>query len=116
VKEPGEAKVLVLIVDVKVKKDRIEDFKKIILENALASSKEPGITGFDVVQSEEDGSHFILIEAYKSKEAHLAHRETAHYLKFRDQAEAMMAEPRKGLKYINVFPDDEAWRNRTPSR
>jgi quinol monooxygenase YgiN len=37
------------------------------------------------------------------------HKETAHYKKWRDTVEAMMAEPRTSLKYSNVFPDDSGW-------
>ncbi len=96
---------LVLIVHVSVKKDRVEDFKRAILENAKASQEEPGIARFEVVQGDEDPTKFVLIETYKSKEAHAAHRETPHYLKFRDGVESMMAEPRKGVKYKSLFPD-----------
>ncbi len=100
---------LVLIVHVSVKKECVEDFKKAILENAKASLKEPGVARFDVVQGGDDATKFVLIEAYKSKEAHAAHRETPHYLKFRDGVETMMAEPRKGLKYQSLFPDSAGW-------
>ncbi|HYK92292.1 MAG TPA: antibiotic biosynthesis monooxygenase, partial [Acidobacteriota bacterium] len=33
------------------------------------------------------------------------HKETAHYAKWRDTVAPMMAEPRTGVKYSNVFPE-----------
>ena len=38
-----------------------------------------------------------------------AHRETAHYLTWRDAVADLMAEPRTAVKYTNVFPDDAGW-------
>jgi hypothetical protein len=38
-----------------------------------------------------------------------AHKETAHYLAWRDAVASQMAEPRSAVKYANVYPDDAAW-------
>ncbi|NOK21242.1 antibiotic biosynthesis monooxygenase, partial [Corallococcus carmarthensis] len=38
-----------------------------------------------------------------------AHKETAHYLTWRDTVTSMMAEPRAARRYTNRFPDDAAW-------
>jgi quinol monooxygenase YgiN len=62
-----------------------------------------------VIQQADDPARFILVEVYKSAEAPAAHKETAHYLRWRDTVAEMMAEPRQGIKYSNVFPDDENW-------
>jgi quinol monooxygenase YgiN len=37
------------------------------------------------------------------------HKQTAHYQLWRDTVANMMAEPRAGVRYANVFPDDLGW-------
>ena len=96
-------------VHVNVKSQFVEAFKEATLENASNSIKEAGIARFDVLQEEDDPTCFVLVEAYKSVEASAAHKETAHYLKWRDAVAEMMAEPRKGIKYANLFPEDSKW-------
>jgi (4S)-4-hydroxy-5-phosphonooxypentane-2,3-dione isomerase len=96
-------------VHVKVKPEFIEDFKQATIENARKSVKEAGISRFDVIQQSDDPTKFILVEVYKTAEAPAAHKETAHYAHWRDAVVEMMAEPRQGIKYTNIFPADENW-------
>jgi quinol monooxygenase YgiN len=100
---------LVVHVHVHVKPDCVEAFKAASLENARNSLQEPGIARFDVCQQGDDPTRFVLVEVYRSVEATAAHKETAHYAKWRDTVAPMMAEPRKSVKFANVFPDDSAW-------
>jgi autoinducer 2-degrading protein len=93
-------------VQVHVKPERIEDFKAAATVNARESRREPGVARFDVVQETEDPTRFVLVEVYRSAEAAAAHKETAHYLQWRDGVAAMMAEPRTSRRYVNVSPDD----------
>jgi quinol monooxygenase YgiN len=51
----------------------------------------------------------VLIEVYRAPEAAAAHKETAHYAKWRDAVAIMMAEPRYSVKYSAVFPDPQGW-------
>jgi autoinducer 2-degrading protein len=51
----------------------------------------------------------VLIEVYRSTEAVAAHKETAHYAKWRDAVAEMMAEPRQSVKYNDVFPEPKDW-------
>ena len=94
---------------VHVKPDRIEDFKQATLENARNSVLEPGIARFDVVQHLEDPTRFVLVEVYRTPEDPARHKETAHYQKWRDTVEDMMAEPRTSIKLTNLFPDKKGW-------
>ena len=71
-------------VQVRVKPDSIEQFKEATVENASKSIEEPGIARFDVVQDTSDQARFVLIEVYRNPEAPAAHKETAHYKKWRD--------------------------------
>ncbi|OGO49555.1 MAG: antibiotic biosynthesis monooxygenase [Chloroflexi bacterium RBG_16_63_12] len=96
-------------VSVHVKPDQIEAFKAAAVENARNSVQEPGIARFAVVQHMDDPTRFVLVEVYRTPDDPVRHKETAHYKKWRDTVEAMMAEPRTSLKYSNVFPDDSGW-------
>ena len=100
---------LVVHVQVRVKPESVEAFREATLANARQSVKEPGIARFDVVQDTEDPTRFVLIEAYRTPEAPAAHKETAHYLTWRDTVTPMMAEPRTYRKFTNLFPSDEGW-------
>jgi len=99
----------IVLVHVHVKPEFVDAFKQASLENASNSVKEEGVARFDVIQQVDDPTRFILVEVYKTAEAQSAHKETAHYLKWRDTVADMMAEPRQGVKYGNVFPEDSGW-------
>jgi autoinducer 2-degrading protein len=100
---------LVVHVQIHVKAQFIEAFKEATLANARESVKEPGIAAFDVVQQQDDPARFVLVEAYRSPEATIAHKETQHYQTWRDTVAPMMAEPRSSVKFTNIFPDDKGW-------
>jgi quinol monooxygenase YgiN len=100
---------LIVLVHVNVKSQFIEDFKQASMENASHSLKEAGVARFDVIQQTEDPRKFILVEVYKTADAPAAHKETAHYARWRDTVAEMVAEPRQGIKYTNIFPSDDDW-------
>ncbi len=92
-----------------VKADQIENFKTATIENARNSLQEPGVARFDVVQQQDDPTRFVLVEVYKTADDPAKHKETAHYLKWRDTIADMMVEPREGIKFIKIFPGEEGW-------
>ena|ERR1700685_2077868 len=100
---------LIVHVQIHVKPESVEAFRKASIENARNSVQEPGIARFDVLQDATDPTHFVLVEVYRASEARAAHRTTAHYAAWRDAVEDMMAEPRIGIQFHNVFPGDEGW-------
>ena len=100
---------LIVHVHVHVKPDKIEAFRVATIENARNSVQEPGVARFDVIQQKDDPARFILVEVYHTPEDPARHKETAHYQKWRDTVENMMAEPRTSVKYSNVFPDETGW-------
>jgi quinol monooxygenase YgiN len=100
---------LVVHVHVHVKEDCVEAFKEASIENANSSINEPGVARFDVIQQNDDASQFVLVEVYRTPEDPARHKETAHYQKWRDTVEEMMAEPRSSVKFSNIFPDEEGW-------
>jgi autoinducer 2-degrading protein len=99
----------IVLVSVHVKPEYVEAFQAASLENARNSCLEPGIARFDVIQSQDDPTRFILVEVYRSLEATSQHKETAHYALWRDTVSNMMAEPREGKRYRNIFPEDAGW-------
>src|SRR5262245_2850393 len=99
----------IVLVHVNVQPKFVEAFKQASHENASRSVKEEGIARFDVIQQTDDPTKFILVEVYKSADAPAAHKETAHYARWRDTVAEMMAEPRQGIKYTNIFPEDANW-------
>jgi quinol monooxygenase YgiN len=96
-------------VHVWVKPESVAEFKQATIENARLSVQEPGIARFDVVEQQEDATRFVLVEVYSTLEAAFAHKQTAHYVKWRDAVAPMMAEPRQSTKYNPVFPDLQGW-------
>ncbi|HEX3685918.1 MAG TPA: antibiotic biosynthesis monooxygenase [Bryobacteraceae bacterium] len=96
-------------VDIHVKPESVRDFVRATIQNARASVQEPGIARFDVNQDVKDPLHFVLVEVYRKPEDRAAHRTTAHYAAWRDAVADMMAEPRTGVEFNNVFPGDEGW-------
>ena len=101
---------LVIQVQVHVKPECVELFKRATVENAENSLKEPGIARFDVLQQPGDPTRFVLIEAYRTEDAPAQHKETSHYQKWRDTVADMMAEPRTSQKLSSVFPADAHWK------
>jgi autoinducer 2-degrading protein len=100
---------LIVHVHVHVKPESVEAFRHATIENAQHSVSEPGIARFDVVQQNEDATRFVLVEVYRDDAAALAHKETAHYKKWRDAVADLMVEPRSSVKFTNVFPSHTGW-------
>jgi (4S)-4-hydroxy-5-phosphonooxypentane-2,3-dione isomerase len=98
----------VVLVNAHVQPHLVEAFRQATLANARESVREPGVARFDVVQEADDPTRFILVEAYRGPAAAVAHKETAHYQRWRDTVASMMAEPRTGKKYLNVT-EDNTW-------
>lgn len=96
-------------VHVHVKPEFVEAFKEATLENARKSVQEAGNLRFDVIQESDDPTRFVLVEIYRAADASAAHKETSHYKRWREAVMKMMAEPRQGIRYINIFPRDEDW-------
>ena len=98
----------IAVVNVFVKKGMEEDFVKVTLPNCQGSVQEDKNFRFDLVQSaveHADYTTFYLWEIF-GEGGSVAHKETQHYLTWREQAADMMAIPRKGVRFSTRF-----WRN-----
>ena len=90
---------LIVHVHIHVNSESVGAFIEATIENARNSIREPGIARFDVVQQTDDPTRFVLVEVYRDEAATDAHRETAHYAKWRDTVASMMVEPRTREKF-----------------
>ena len=101
---------LVLMVTVKVKPGRREEFMEVIKEDQLSTStKEEGNFQFNVVQDNDDPDRFFLYEVYRDNAALEAHRAAPHFLKYREATADIYAEDPVRRMGTNLFPDDSAW-------
>lgn len=92
------------VVYVSVKADCIDDFIKATIQNHDLSVKEEGNLRFDVLQKSGEPGEYILYEAYENDTAAAAHKQTAHYLKWRETVANWMAKPREGIRYDGIRP------------
>jgi autoinducer 2-degrading protein len=100
---------IVVMVHINVKPDSIEEFKQASIINAQNSLQERGIARFDFIQQQDDPTKFLLIEVYAGEEDTGKHKQTEHYQAWRDTVAPMMAEPRKGIRYDVIHPEEKAW-------
>ncbi|MGI6167920.1 MAG: antibiotic biosynthesis monooxygenase [Eubacteriales bacterium] len=85
------------LVYVDVLPEHVEAFKKITLYNHENSRREPGNIRFDLLQSKEDPTKFVLYEVFADEQAAADHKKTPHYLRWRDEVAPYMASPRRAL-------------------
>jgi (4S)-4-hydroxy-5-phosphonooxypentane-2,3-dione isomerase len=94
----------VTLVHVQVRPDAVAAFIAATRNNHEASVREPGNRRFDVLQDPADPGRFILYEAYATAEDAAAHKQTPHYLAWRDAVADMMAQPRRGEPMNGLCP------------
>ena len=94
----------VTVVYIHVKPEHLADFVESIGANHARSVQEPGNLRFDILQSVDDPTRFVTYMAYRDEVSAKAHRETAHYLAFRDKVADWMVEPRQNVRYNGLLP------------
>lgn len=92
-----------------VKPECVADFKTATLANVKNSILEAGIARFDFIEQQDDPNRFVLVEVYRQPEDAARHKETTHYMVWRETVEHMMAEPRSSIKFANIAPDELGW-------
>ena len=102
----------VLVVSLKVKPERREDFLKAAKEDSRGSSNdEPNCLRFDVVEDNANPNHFYFYEVYRNEEALKEHSAAPHYQVWRAAVESgVLAEPAVVARCTSHFPTDADWR------
>ncbi|MDA1035710.1 MAG: putative quinol monooxygenase [Chloroflexi bacterium] len=99
-----------LMVNVKVKAGRRDEFLAAIQEDAASTTeKEEGNFQFTVVQDNEDPDAFFFLEVYKDEAALGVHREMPHFLKYREATLDIYETATVRRMGTNIFPDDSYW-------
>jgi (4S)-4-hydroxy-5-phosphonooxypentane-2,3-dione isomerase len=100
--------VYTVIVSLKVREDRIDQFLRAIDVNSEATLRdEPGCLRFDVHRHVDDPTRFLLYEIYRDEQAFTKeHRAATHYAAWRAAA-AECVEPGGHVNtfVVPVFPD-----------
>jgi quinol monooxygenase YgiN len=91
----------------------LEDPTKFVLVEVCGSVYWPARLRLALTNARQGRGGCILIlmpivarfrQVYSNADAPAAHKETAHYARWRDSVADMMAEPRSAHKYSNCFP------------
>jgi autoinducer 2-degrading protein len=93
------------IVHVEVRPENVEAFIRATTENHHESVKEDGNLRFDVLRNDAVPNRFVLYEAYENEEKAAAHKNTPHYLKWKETVASWMASPREGIRHTAIVPD-----------
>ena len=96
----------VTLVHIHVKPDQVDTFLDATRANHEASIREDGNLRFDVLRLVEDPNRFLLYEWYADEASALRHRDTPHYLAWREATVDVFAEPRYGVRYEGLLPGD----------
>jgi autoinducer 2-degrading protein len=99
---------IVTIVHIWVKKAYLQDFIEASYKNHKQSVKEPGNLRFDILRDTTDPSKFTFYEAYDSEESAAAHKNTAHYLQWKETVANWMEKPRAGIRHQILYPSDKS--------
>jgi len=93
------------IVHIEITPENIDSFIRVTTENHLESVKEKGNLRFDLLRENEHPNRFVLYEAYQDEAQAAAHKETSHYLKWRETVAPWMASQRVGIHYTALQPE-----------
>jgi autoinducer 2-degrading protein len=93
----------VLFVTAYVKPENINDFLAATSEYASVTRQEKGNVRYDVLQSDEDSTCFVIYEAYQSKDDFLVHRDTFHSLQWKEKIASWMARPRHRIRCNSII-------------
>lgn len=99
----------ILMVRLKVKEDRIDDFIKASIGDGMGSvMDEPECMRFDIIQDDSDPTSFAFCEVYNDEDAFKHHTTTPHFEKWRAASEDMFAEPPDVSFCRSVYPRGDA--------
>ena len=99
---------LILIVELQLKPGTVDQFMRIVGDNAQASVRdEPGCIRFDVLRPEGEADRVVLYEHYVDEKAFAVHLRTAHYRAFeRAGGPLVAAESVRRLEGVRANPEE----------
>jgi len=95
----------VVWVMIRVKPEHVAAFVAAALDTHRHTRLEPGNLRFALLRLNDDPTRFRLYEVYHSEADFRAHQQTAHYLRWRDAVNPLMAEQRSAEKCTNLAPE-----------
>jgi autoinducer 2-degrading protein len=100
-----------LFVTIDVKPEHREAFMEATMGDADGSNNnEPGCLRFDVLQDNNDPNRVYLFEVYKERsDWEVAHRQTPHYLKWRETVQDWFAADPVRIETSPVYAPDGHW-------
>lgn len=102
---------LVQLVHVHVKPDRVPDVIEALRINYEGTIRERGNLRFDILQDAEDEAHFMIYEVFESETALQEHRQTPHFERCMELLEPLrVAPPTKDILHL-VMPGREGIRS-----
>jgi (4S)-4-hydroxy-5-phosphonooxypentane-2,3-dione isomerase len=93
----------VLCVTIYVRPASVSDFMAATSSFAAQSRQEWGNLRYDLLQTEDDPTCFVIYEAYRSKEDFLLHREAVHSIEWKEKIESWMARPRQRIRCNSII-------------
>lgn len=81
----------VRIVNLVVDSAQLESFKAALKEDAEEAVRtEPGVLTLHAVYDKNDPTHVTVFEIYANEDAHKAHTQTAHFIKYKNATKDMV--------------------------
>jgi autoinducer 2-degrading protein len=83
----------VVLVQVTVRREMLEEFERLLMQNARESvAHDKGCLRFDVSQHVDDPTRWVLHEVYDLPDSHAAHRQSPHFLAYDEFAREAVIE------------------------
>ncbi len=102
-----------MLIEVHVKESALDEFLKIIKNDAIRSVQdEPGCLRFDVLRDNDDPQKFYFYEVYKDKAAQAAHRQMPHFAAWAKFVEHGLDREVVRHTTTNFHPPDTEWQKR----
>lgn len=88
-----------------VKPSSVKEFIEYTKENVLCSNREPGVKRFEFLKDKNSDNRFVLFEIFNSVEDQNDHRDTAHYMRWKEQTADFLEVPytRSVFEYVIDF-------------
>ncbi len=104
-----------IFVTIQIRDGFSDQFKEASFGDSQGSVRdEPGCFRFDILQNSEDPNRFHLYEVYEDELALEAHREAAHYKKWRSRVEDWFDGDISRVLMTTIFPSDKGWKDQKP--